>query len=448
MFFVLLVIVAIVLYVLDYKVPAFVLFFFFLTSGFNLIPEEMMELGMISKGNDYAFFILLGIVAIDSFCLKKYLKVDDFIKYLIVFGIFLLACMIYSKWSVGLGWAEILRTCRFQFFWIAYFAFRSMEKKQLEMIIKILFTIITIISILYLVQIFINESILLKQGKGYLRIGDLKIPRFYNQPDMLQFFTFIAICHNPYKKILKWITTFILVAALLGAFHRSLTGLFFLMLLLGYIVRLSRTRRILLLSLLGFIVMCGISIAGVKMMQSRAYSDLKNLAQMNFADIETDIDIEMLQESTFTFRIALVYERMMYLSEHPVAMILGAGLIPEDSKLADSMFNFQIGLPDELTGNITQIESGDISFSSLFLRTGYIGTALYLMLWIYFAVFFYKNRENNLGLASFIYSILAIFVAFFSGNLLIPVNYLLPLISYVIIQKTNQEQEMQKVIIE
>ena len=74
MIFVVIVILAIVLYVLDYKIPALVLFFFFLTSGFNLIPEEWMDIGPISKGGDFAFFVMVGIVIIDSFCLKKYLN--------------------------------------------------------------------------------------------------------------------------------------------------------------------------------------------------------------------------------------------------------------------------------------------------------------------------------------------------------------------------------------
>ena len=437
MLLVLIVIVAVVLYILEYKISAFVLFFFFLTSGFNLIPEEYMDIGIISKGGDFAFFILLGIVVIDSLCRKKYLKVDDFVKYLIVFGSFLAVCMIYSKWVIGLGWSEILRTCRYQFFWIAYFVFRSMEKKQLETILKILYTVVVIISIFYLLQIVFNTPILNEAGKNYFRMGNLRIPRFYNQPDMLQFFVLIAIYRNPYKNVLKWITTCILVLALVGAFHRSLTGLFVLILLLGYIVRLSQTRRIVFMSILGFIVICGISIAGAKLMQSRTYTDLQSISQGNFTAVEEEIDIEALHQSTFTFRLALLYERTKYVSERPVAMVLGAGLIPEDSELIDKMFNFQIGLPDELTGKATQIESGDISYSSLILRLGFIGTALYLMLWIYLTVFFYKNRENNLGLVSFLYSVLAILVALFSGSLLFPVNYLLLLVSYVIIRQTK-----------
>ena len=446
MVFVLIVIAAVVLYVLEYKVSAFILLFFFLTSGFNLIPEEMMDIGIISKGKDYAFFILLGIVIIDSLCLKEYLKVDKFIQYLIVFGSFLMVCIIYSKWKVGLGWSEILRTCRYLFFWIAYFVIRSMEKKQLETIIKILYSIVAVISVFYLLQIVFNTPILTEAGKSYFRMGYLKIPRFYNQPDMLQFFVLIAIYHNPYKNVLKWITTCILVLALVGAFHRSLTGLFMLIILLGYIVGLPRMRRFVFMLILGFVVMGATFFVGAKLIQSRTYVDLQNITQGNFIDVAETIDIDLFHESTFTFRLALLYERSIYISEHPVAMILGVGLIPEDSDLIDKMFNFKIGLTDELTGKVTQIESGDISYSSLILRLGYTGTALYLMLWIYLTVFFYKNRGNKLGLAAFLYSILEILVAFFSGNLLVPVNYLLLLVSYVIVRKTNQEQETQAAI--
>jgi len=442
MFFIGLVIVACLLYIWDYKILALVCFFFFLTSGFNLIPEKIMDIGPISKGFDFAFFIMAGILLIDSLCIKNYLRIDNFIKYLLVFGGFLGICIIYSKWVVGLDWAGILRTCRYQFFWLAYFIFRNLDKKRLEAILRVLFPIVVALSVLYLLQIVLGTHILNKMAKSTFWIGGLSIPRYYNQPDMLQFFTLLAIYHNPYKNVLKKITTFILICALLGAFHRSLMSLFPLMLLLGYIIRLSRMRRILLLSVLGFIVLCGISVTGVLFVQSRMYADLRNIVSGNFADVEMTLDPEDLAESTFTFRMAVLYERNQYVSERPVVMVLGAGLVAEDSKIIDKLFDFKIGLPDEATGKVEQIESGDISFSSLILRLGYFGTALYLMLWVYLGVFFYKNRENKYGFVSFLYVVMSICVAFFSGNLLSPVNYIILLITYVIIKKTNQEQEV------
>jgi hypothetical protein len=258
---------------------------------------------------------------------------------------------------------------------------------------------------------------------------------------MIQFFTLMAIYHNPHKGGLKIITTLLLILALLGAFHRSLAGVFFITLLVGYALKLSRIRKIQFLSGLGIILICGISFTGLQLMRSRTFTDLQLIANGNFAEVE-EIDIEDFQKSTFTFRIALLYERNQYILDRPQAMLLGAGLIPENSKKA-KMFDFKIGLIDDITNEVVQTESGDISYVNLIFKLGYLGTALYLLLLIFFAVFFYKNRNNKYGLVSFLFGIQSFGVSFFSGNLLLPATYLLPLVSYFIIKKTDNHSDQE-----
>ncbi|MDR1527392.1 MAG: hypothetical protein LBS46_06965 [Dysgonamonadaceae bacterium] len=437
MVFVAIVIVAIVLYILGYKVPAFLFFFFFLTSGFNLIPEEITQFAFISKGSDYAFLILVGIIFIDILCVKNYIARDDFTKYLIVFGLFLCICILYNKFVIQLGWTDIIRTCRYQFFWIAYFVFRSMDHKQLERLLKYLFDITVIISVIYLLQIVLNETFLNKNTLSHVKIFGLKIPRYYNQPEMLQFFTILAIYNNPHKGILKIITRLILILALLGAFHRNLIGAFFLVICIAYAFKMTRKQKIYLLPVVGFLMLFVISVAGIKFMRLRTFEDLQYIVSGDLANID-DIDLEKLQTSSFSFRMAILIERNQYLWEHPKTLLLGAGLIHEDSPQAQQ-FDFKIGLLDEITGNPTQIDSGDISYSSMTFRLGYIGVALYLLILIYLAVFFYKKRNNKYGLVSFLFLIMSFVVSFFSSNLLIPTTYIVPLISYSLIKKQEGE---------
>jgi hypothetical protein len=154
---------------------------------------------------------------------------------------------------------------------------------------------------------------------------------------------------------------------------------------------------------------------------------------------EAEFNINDLTDATFTFRILHLLERNQYLLEHPRAMFLGAGLIPENSKLVDKMFDFKIGLVEELTGATAQVDTADISYSSLFLRLGYLGTFLYLSLFVYLMVYFYKKRNNRYAFFSFLYLVLTFGDSFFSANLLHPVTFLLPLISYHIINKVESE---------
>jgi hypothetical protein len=441
--FALLAIIAVVLYVMEYKIPALLLFFFFLTFGFNLIPEELFNIGFISKGKDYALLILLGIIVIDFFCLKNYFKPDKFFKCLLPFGLFLIICILYSKFSLGLSWGEIIRTSRYQFFWAAYFVFRSLDKEQLKQLLNCLFYVTVFVSVIYLFQHVVGKNILTEHPVGVVSLWGIKIRRFYNQPEMLHFFALMAIFLNPLKGFPRYFAAAILILSVFIAFYRSLSGFFILSLLVAYLLSLSRVKRIKIITVAAFFLSFVILFAGYKFIHSRTYKDIQAVLSGNFIEAET-IDIAKMSEgATFTFRIAHLIERNQHLREHPKAMVLGAGLYPEDSKKIDKVFDFRVGLIEELTGNTVQLETSDISYSVLFIRLGYLGTFLYLLLYIYMFVFFYKNRENKYALFSFLFLILTFGISFFSGNLLNPVNYVLLLISFNIVKKetlTNKNQ--------
>jgi len=437
MVFIAIAFLAVFLYIRGFKISALLLFFFFATSGFNLIPEEITKFAFISKGSDYAFLILVGIVFIESLYNKGYFKRDNFTNYLIVFALFLVICIFYSKFVVKLGWGDILRTVRYQFFWIAYFLFRSFPKETLEKLLKYLFFVAVFTAFLFLLQIVIDKNILVKTGVGYARLFGIKIPRYYNQPDLLFFFTFMALYHNPLKGIPKYVTMFILTAALLGAFHRSLIGCFLISVIIGYALGLPYLKRIYFTTISSILLLFVVIFMGNMFMHSKTYLDIQAVVTGNIDAAE--FDMNELGNATFTFRILHLLERNQYLLEHPKAMVLGAGLIPENSKLTDKMFDFKIGLVEELTGATAQLDTGDISYSVLLLRLGYLGTFLYLLLLFYLMAFFYKKRNDRYALFSFLYLILSFGDSFFSANLLNPVTFLLPLISYQIIRKTELE---------
>ena len=438
MIFIGLVIIACVLYILDYKVVALVCFFFFMTSGFNLIPEEAMDIGIFSKGMDYAILILVGMIIVDTFCIKDYLKPDKFLWMIFIFYAFLAVCIVYNKFVIGTSWVEIIRTARYNVLWLAYLVFRNLPKERLHHLLKCLFLVTVLCATLYLLQISLNKHILNEGVKNYVMLFGMKIPRFYNQPDMLQIFTFLAIYFNPYKGPAKIITTTILIAALLGAFHRSLFFAFIFAISIGYVIRLPRIKKVVALTSITVVCFVFIAFFGYKFAGSRTVIDVTTVISGNVAAMEaTDIDIEDLQNSTFTFRIVHLLERNKYLLEHPKAMLLGAGLMTEDSKLTDSMFDFDIGLVEETMGKTVQLDTPDISYSVLFMRYGYFGTLLILSLYIFLLSYFYKNRKDTVGLFSFVHLTATMVITFSSHILAQPISFLLPLITYHIVQKSN-----------
>jgi len=437
--FIAIVLFAIVLYIRGHKISALFLFFFLLTSGFNLVPEKTTHLAFFSKGMDYAIIMLFVVVTIDVFCIKDYLKPNRLIYLYLLFCSFLVACVFYSKFVVGVGWTEIIRTVRYNFLWVIYLVFRNLSKAQLENLLKYLFIITVFCSVLYLLQIVLDQTILNETGKSSVELFGMKIPRFYNQPDMLYFFTFMAIYYNPFKGMMKYVTTAILVIALLAAFHRSLISSFFVAIALGYILQLPRLQRIKILSIASVFLVFFVAFAGYRFVHSRTYIDVQRVVSGNVVD--ADIDLEDLYASTFTFRILHLLERNQYLLDNPRAMFLGAGLMTEDDKMTYNLFNFDIGLTDELTGGTTQLDTGDISYSILLMRYGYLGTLLNLVLYGFLVVYFYRNRKNPNGFFPFFYFIVVIVLTFFSQILVLPATFILPLITYNLVQKSKLEYE-------
>jgi hypothetical protein len=440
MAFLLVVFVAIFLFIRDFKIMALVLFFFFVTSGFDLIPEEVTKFAFISKGIDYALIILISIVAFEClYGFKSFLKADYLTKYILYLAVFVIVCMAYSKVILGYELTGIIRTCRYLFFWMTWFVFRSIDRQRLEQLMNILFYITAFCSVLYILQLFLGESILNEGFVSKTKLFGMVFPRYYNQPAMLHFFVFVAIFRSPAKGILKLIIATIMIIALLSAFHRSLIGSFFLALALGFILQLPRLQRIKVLTISAVILGTLACIEGYRLVKLRTFTDIQHVMAGNLADIENEIDIEDLQKSTFTFRMAHLVERNMYLLEHKRAMFIGAGLVPEDSKDIEKLFNFDVGLADDTTGKTYQVDTGDISYSMFLIRFGYIGTALIILPLIMLTIFFYRHKGLKLGLLSFSYMVLTFGVSFFSANLTFPHTFLLPMLSFHILNKSIDE---------
>lgn len=437
MIFLILLFIAIFLYLWDYKVSALLLFFFFLTNGFNLIWMEYFAFMFFGKGEDYALVFLYTVLAIDILCVKNYLKIDNLIKFWALFGIFLILSVLRSKWMIGVPWIEIIKSCRPYLFLPLYLVLKNLHINQLENILKGLFIATLFTSVLYLLQSVLDVFLLYGTVKSKFYIVGLTLTRYYNQPSMLHFFALLAIFYNPYKGPVKILSIVILTTALIGAFHRSLIISFIAALLISYVLTLSKLRQIQIVTIAGFLFVFASIYVGYKIMQSRTYTDIQVVLSGDIAEIALSGDFEMNNESTFTYRMAHLFERNLYLTEQPATMIWGTGLFSEFAPQAKNL-DFKIGLMHEVTGEIAQVESPDISYSGLILLLGYAGTGLLLLLYLYLFVFFYKKRKMKYGLSSMAYLILVFGTSFFSDNLLQPVTLIMPFMAYTLINKSNE----------
>jgi hypothetical protein len=413
-----------------------IIFIFLLTSGFHLIPEEaMMLMTGFSKGQDYALVLIAGCIAIDFiFSKEKCFKRDGFTSWMFLFLVFLLACILYSRYVVGCSFAEAIRTCRQYLLVVAYFVFRNMSREDLERLLKIVFVISAVICGLYVLQAVLSTEILNSMGSNVIKIGDWVIMRYYNQPHMMYFCAFLAIYSNLVRGVFRFVCIVIFVLAILLGFNRSGLSFFILSLVLGYVLRLSKVKQVKFAFISIAILIPSVVVLGHNFVKSKTYEDIRAVVQGRFAD--ANIDLYLLYNSTFAYRMGHMFERISYIEEYPAARIFGVGLIPEDSPLANQ-FGFILGLNNQ-RGEPSQLESPDICYSSLFLRFGYLGTALFLSLYVYMACFFFKRKESHYALSSFIYLILSFGISFFSSNLNIPVFFILPMITMCLVRKDTE----------
>ncbi len=432
--FIFLVFLAWILYLRQERVYTMVIFFFFLTSGFQLIPEETMSLMTgFSKGTDYALVLMAGCIGINFIFSKgRYLRTDGFFFWMCLFLAFLVICILYSVSSGASSIKEAIQVSRQYFLVLSYLIFRNMTKEELKRLLIIVFYVSLVISCLYILQAILSTAILVGASYAKLPLGDFVIHRYYNQPLTLYLCTFLAMYTNLTRGGIRLFSLFIFLTAIVLGFNRSGTGCFLIVWFLGYVLHLSKVKQVRFTVLIIAISVPAIVVWGHNFMKTRTYEDIQALIDGRYAD--SNIDLYAMYSSTFAYRAGHLFERINYLEENPTACFVGAGLIPEDSPAAGK-FNFILGLQNEKTGLPYQLETPDITYSALFMRFGYLGSAIFMMLYIYMLYFFFRNRSNQYAFTSFLFLTLSIGISFFSSNLLFPVYFVMPLLMMNLVSK-------------
>lgn len=427
-----LLILSIILYIIGKRVSSILIFFFFLFDGFQIVPEVLFDTHVgISKPFDFAFFYMLllfiyGIIRYDDF-----IPINRISKIITIYLSFIIICLFISAFYYHISVVDIIRTSRSYFLVLSYFVIRRIGKEEFDKLIKILFIIVLFQCCLFVIQAFTGIALLTGAESG----RDGIITRFYNAPLMLYFFVFYAIFCNPYQGCLKVITTIIPSVTIFLPLHRSLMMAFIVCALIGIYIKIGGLKVIMKYLPFVLIIIIPILLFTAKSLGERTFTDISNVLNGNFVDI--DDDFVMDENSTFMFRIAHFFERFIDVTDSKVGTVFGAGFMTEDSNYTFNHFDYQIGLPDDITGNIVQLDTSDISWSNFIIRYGLVGSLIYLMCYVLLVGFFWKNNDCNLAHSILLYLIL-LFIISFTSDLLFQLRFLiLPLILFDFINSTN-----------
>jgi len=143
------------------------------------------------------------------------------------------------------------------------------------------------------------------------------------------------------------------------------------------------------------------------------------------------------KDGNLSFRIAHISERLTYVLDSVKRWPMGIGFIHEDSAVAQTL-GFKNGLPNFLTGRVIQVDTGDIAWSVVIIKTGLAGLGLLLV----FLVSSFFAAGSNRGEYAVVYrgALIYFFVtSFFSNNMISPIA-MLPLMLFLAMALRAREE--------
>lgn len=421
-------------YFTNKKVTATVLFFALISDGFQLIPESLLFM----KGGDCGLIYLITIFfhefqRLGGHIFNIPLRIKRAIYY---FFLFLIAIILVNVIFYQVPIKEIMRTGRLYLFLLSIFLFTLLSVQQIEKTLFILFKITLLCSIIYISQSFIHKPLLtggVTIPSGW-SIGGITIPRYFNTPMFLLFSFFYCLFVSPFKGRKKIVCIAVLGLTIILPASRSLIIFILLGLIFGRGVQTGKFS-----GALKYVVIVGL-----------VFLPFMNILTERFEKDDTKGDINAVLSGTYkptmydqnsgnlTFRIAHFYERAKYVIQHPIYILFGVGFMTEDSKLANQ-FNFKIGLQNEETGLIIQLDTGDIAWSVLILRLGIVGTIFYLLIVIQMLIFSFKNKNNPISMILFIMLLIIVLQSISSPGLAdIPTSFILPMLLVMYVYKQEE----------
>lgn len=391
---------------------ALLIFLFFVTSGFQIVPAALVLIGLPGavKLSDFALVYVIVISLAYFSSISAYSKEIGIYRPVLLFLTFLLIEALYSFFVLDYSLSTIIRSARNYLFVLSFFIFFFSPVDVLQKLFKLLMVITLCQCVIYLIQIPLNQSFLTIGLTGGENIsttldGDQYV-RYYNTPILLTIALFYFIFVQNYDSLAyKALVLSLIVITVVAPMHRSLMLINSLIILYGYFL-LGKIR----LKDVGYMV--GIFMVAIVILANTMVGDRLASALDDFQEVQSASTIDKLQteQNTFAYRIALFYERFNYVIRTPESWLFGLGLLTEDAPQAKKL-NFTVGLKNEWD-EITQIDTGDNLWPLLLIRLGILGTFLYAFAFGKTGRFLFKNRGFPLSLVGFLFIIQQFLLSF------------------------------------
>jgi hypothetical protein len=428
-----LLLLAIGLYLTHSYFYALLLFFGFVTNGYQLIPPALLMAGApTDKLTDLALVFLLVALVSRSRMLWWSIRRDQLFRWIGIFIGFIALDGLYSIWSEGYELGGVLRVFRVNLFLLSFGVFFIVPTPVLMRLFHTIAVITVIQSVIFLFQLVIGQALLNSTMAGSevatTTVEKFAFTRFYNTPVFLTptvfYYLFQFRCRS---RAIHWGVLGILLVTVIAPLHRNYIFGIVVMSSLYVLFQQTRSQRAFYISLL---VVIGYGVSTVDMISYRineGLTDFNKTFTTGQSLATTDYG-----ENTFAFRMAHLFERINYITAKPGGYVFGIGLLSENTRQAEQL-SFEVGAFDERTGRISQINTGDIAWSLLILQLGFVGTILFIIVLVKFIRLFYRHRLVPFSVVGLL-SVSVTFLISFAGTelLMIPFRTLIVFLAVIV----------------
>lgn len=345
---------------------------------------------------------------------KHNLRYKSLEKYVIYFLAFVTIIGIVDLIiSINSSFIDFIKISRHWYLLLYIFVFPHFSKESIRKAITIIFYIVSVLSVDMVIESLTSIYILTPPPKMTYTDGILVMRGAFPIP-YSQFFiiSLIAGAFNIKNKY-RWPLVFFLIGSCIVSITRSVAlGILLFTTMYYFLLNRNNLKSIFYIFLIGLFAFLFINfIPGL----GERFLETKNeFAMSSSGEVE----------GSATFRLLLTKERINYLMEDAFRFAFGIGNISENN----FPNIFHIGLIQE-NGIVAQTYSGDIAWPNLFLRLGFWGTLLYLILIFGYLRIFTQNSHYKLALGAFcMFSVNIFFNSFSSSNISTATFWVFPLL--------------------
>lgn len=389
------------------------LFILFGTKGLSILPENLGGL----KLSYLAFVYVIIFMLLKYKQIKLKYKDNKTAKYLAWLLIFFVTSIVVSIFYYGYPVIDTIITGLRYFVLLSFFVFYPLSSSDYQRLMRWLFYITFITTILYILQCITGVQLLAYSLTVYEQPTENGLFRFYNEPPLISLFLYPCFF---YKEMIParyriWAAIVFLLAIFLSNGRTSIFVMILTFIFIAFLCGNIKQN----VGLIAFFVLSFLFVQPYVMSRMENSGKTSEDLTLVLRGAYHQADYQSKDGYTMLYRFAWINERWKYLSDRPlIEKLYGLGLLPDEHPMIKKKYHFRYGLVDEDTGYTAQMRTPDIAWGNFLTCYGLLGTALFFIFYFSIVKNTYKLRKyNNLATILFV-TLSMMLVSSFSGALL------------------------------